>query len=585
MSKELAAEIAKIAELPAPQVENMLSAPKDPKMGDLSFPCFVLAKSWGKNPAECAEKLAADLKLPEEIESAKATGPYLNFFIDRAQHTSSTIQKILQEKLDYGKNTANKNKTIIVEYSSPNIAKPFHIGHLRTTIIGLALHKIYKHLGYNTIAINHLGDWGTQFGFVYAGHKIWNDKNTDDLDSLVDLYINANALRKAQESDSTTAEEKDFPEVNQMARDYFIRLEQGDEEAKAFWQKCLDISMEYLLATYKKLGVEFDHYTGESFYIPLLDEAKELLENKNVLVESEGAFGVDLTENPKVKNGKKLGFVRFLTPDGRTLYMTRDLAAADYRHKTFNPEKVLIVVGAPQNLHFQQLKGVLKTIDHPMADKLVHIAYGHVPGIGTRSLQGNKDGFSLMGLVNEAEERALDTYKNVVTKKPENVNEEVVSKAVALAAIYFNYLSRTNIKDFHFTWEEALNFQGDTGPYLLYALARLNGIIAKAKANKIDLKDDINSDALAGDEVYEIIALLNSFPNILSKITNDYEPNHLAQFALSLAKKLSKNYKSLRVVGEEDSAKAEARLALFTACKFVLEISISLLGIPTLERM
>ena len=581
MSQKLAAEIAKITELPANQVESMLSAPKDPKLGDLAFPCFVLAKSWSKNPAECAEKLAADLRLPADIDSAQAAGPYLNFFIDRAQHTSSIIEKILKEQLDYGKHPENQKETILVEYSSPNIAKPFHIGHLRTTIIGLSLHKIYKHLGYNTIAINHLGDWGTQFGFVYAGHQIWNDKKTDNLDSLVSLYIDANGLRKAQENNSTTAEEKDLPEVNQMARDYFIRLEQGDEEAKAFWQKCLDISMEYLLATYKKLGIEFDHFTGESFYIPLLDDAKALLEQKKVLVESEGAYGVDLRES----HGKKLGFVRFLTPDGRTLYMTRDLAAADYRQKTFQPEKALYVVGAPQSLHFQQLRAVLKTIDHPMADKIVHIPFGHVPGIGTRSLQDNKDSFSLMGLIEEAEERALDTYQNAVTKRPENVDEEIVSKAVALAAIYFNYLCRTNIKDFHFTWEEALNFQGDTGPYLLYALARLNGIIAKANKNNIKLAASLDPKLLASEEVYEIIVLLNSFPKILEKITNDYEPNHLAQFALSLAKQLSKNYKSLRVVGEEDSATAEARLALFTACKFVLEISISLLGIPTLERM
>ncbi len=557
-------------------LDKLISLPKEIKNGDFSFPCFLLAKQNAENPAIMAQALVAKIKLPQGFLKVIAVGPYLNFFINREEETNRVIQEVLSQKTNYGRASHN-SETIVIDYSAPNIAKPFHVGHLRTTIIGFALYNIFKHLGYNTIGINHIGDWGTQFGFVYAGCKIWGKPREDTIESLVKLYIEANGLRKAQDENKLTAEQEKYPDVNIMARDYFISLENGDSDAITFWQWCLDISLKYLKATYAELGVEFDYYTGESFYIPMFPEIKQRLEASGLLSESRGAIGIELDE--------KLGFARLLTPDGRSLYLTRDVITADYREKTFHPKKVIYVVGAPQILHFQQLVAVMKKMDHPIANKLIHIPYGHVPGISTRSLKNNDGSLSLTALIEEGSSRALEAYQQSVSIRPENPDVQAISKSVSLGAIYFNYLSRTNNKDFHFSWEEALNFQGDTGPYLLYALARINSMIDKANRNNIHSTKETNFNVLNSDETYEIIKHLAGLQNILYKITEDYEPNHLVQYALNLAKLVSRNYNQLRVVGEDNKELAEARLGLFTACKYVLEISIKLMGIPTLERM
>ncbi len=558
------------------ELDKLISLPKEIKNGDYSFPCFLLAKQTGENPAALAQKLKITLELPTGFHKVEAVGPYLNFFIDRQVETNRVIQEILTKKLNYGKGD-HQAETIIIDYSGPNIAKPFHVGHLRTTIIGFALYNVFKHLGFQTFGINHLGDWGTQFGFVYAGCKIWGRPSEDSIEALVKLYIEANTLRKAQDENQLTAEQTEYPNVNEMARDYFIRLENGDKEAVEFWQWCLDISLVYLKATYKTLGIDFDFYTGESFYIPMFPQIKETLEASGLLTESRGAIGIELDE--------KLGFARLLTPDGRSLYLTRDVITADYREKTFQPKKIIYVVGAPQTLHFQQLVAVMQKMSHPVADKIIHIPYGHVPGISTRALKDSDGSLSLTALIEEGSSRALETYQQSVSSRPENIDENAIAKSVSLGAIYFNYLSRTNNKDFHFNWEEALSFQGDTGPYLLYALARINSMIQKASNSAITFNPETDFKVLNTDETYETIKHLNSFQDILYKISEDYEPNHLAQYALSLAKLVSRNYNQLRVVGETDKNLAEARLGLFTACKYVLEISIKLLGIPPLERM
>lgn len=574
--EQLVASINQALPEPIENIAPLISKPKESKMGDFALPCFVIAKNVKKSPAECAAELAAKIVLPEGFEKAEATGPWLNFFLNRTQNIKTVLTEIIKKKGNYAKNESLAEKTILLDYSAPNIAKPFHIGHLRTTIIGFSLYRIFKHLGYNTIGINHLGDWGTQFGYVYAGCKFWGKPKTDNVAELVKLYTSANILRKQQENNTVPDDHKNLPDVFETAKTYFLKLEDGEPEAINFWKYCLEISLKYLKQEYERLGIDFDYYTGESFYISMFPEMKRKLEEAGILEESNSAWGVDL--------GEKLGFARLLTEDGRSLYLTRDIITVDYREKTFSPEKILYIVGAPQTLHFQQLKALMQKLNHPATEKIVHIAYGHVPGIGTRNMQGDTD-FSLSGLIKEAEERALKAYEESVTRQSEKTNKNEIAHSVALAAIYFNYLSRTNIKDFHFNWDEALNFQGDAGPYLLYALARLNSIIRKANAAGIICEQDFNSEKINSHECYEIVSLLENFPTILQKITQDYELNHLAQFLLNLAKNISKNYKNLRVLGETDQKAAKARLVLFTACKYVLETGISLLGIPPLERM
>lgn len=573
MRAELVNQISSLTKLSLESVEKMLGKPKITGHGDLAFPCFPLAKEWQCSPQECAVRLAENLRLPEGIERSEPTGPYLNFFFDRGLYAKQLLTELLQP-------AERKHDTtpIIVEYSSPNIAKPFHVGHIRGILIGQALDKTLRHMGHEVISINHLGDWGTQFGFVYAGCEIWGTPSEETVAALVGVYKRATTLKKAQEDQNVPSEDSDKPDVNEMARDYFKRLEAGEPEAVTFWEWCLEISMVYFRTIYNDLGVSFDHYTGESFFRDKLEDVETQLKNSGVLEDSRGALGVDL--------GKKLGFVRIFTEDGRSLYVTRDLATADYRHKTFKPQKILYVVGAPQTLYFQQLIAVLEKIDHPASQLMVHIPFGHVPGISTRGKTQDSDRTLLEDFIADARTKALEAYHTAVSKRPEDVDEQEVARAVGLGAIVFHFLSRSNIKDFHFNWDDALNFQGDTGPYLQYAYARLCSI--EAKATQEGIKPDptgMDASALTDNDAYEIISLLADFSSVLEKVAIDYEPQHLAHYLLAVAKRFSSGYRGLRVLGEENKAVAQARLTLFSATRQVLYQGLTALGVPPLEKM
>lgn len=573
MHNEIAEALSAAASLPREQVLKILVQSKELEHGDFSFPCYILAKQWRIAPDECAKKLSHSLKLPELVEKAEAAGPYLNFFLERAPQAAKVIQSVLHGGPDL---SHERDHTVIVEYSSPNIAKPFHVGHLRTTVIGHSLDRIYRHLGYKVVSINHLGDWGTQFGFVWAGCEIWGHPQDPSVFDLVSLYTKAAALRKAQEDGKTSADDQALPDVNQMAREYFKRLEAGEKEALEFWQWCYGISMQYLQQLYDRLGIRFDHYTGESFYRDKIGKIDAELKQSGILQESRGAWGVDL--------GGKLGFARLFTEDGRSLYITRDIIAADYRYHTFNPFKILYVVGAPQKLHFEQLKGVLEKMRHPAAERVIHVAYGNVPHVSTRHSSGEADKIWLHSLLEEAHERALDAYRHQVEKRPEGLDEEGVAEAVGLGAIFFNYLSRSNVKEFNFSWEEALNFQGDTGPYVQYALARINGIQAKAAAEGLRCSDDFDAQLLTDDQAYSLVSLISRFQAAVRKAADEYEPCHIALHVLEVARAFSSAYKSLRVIGQEKSV-AEARLTLFAAIKRVLEQGLALIGVPVVARM
>jgi arginyl-tRNA synthetase len=551
--------------------EQLITATKSLEHGDFALPCFTLAKTWGVKPNEAAEKLRSLLSLPKEFEKCEVVGPYLNFFLKRSLFAASTISKTLKEGETVGLKPAN-NRKILVEYSSPNIVKIFHVGHLRTTLIGLSLERIFKHCGYDVSTINHLGDWGTQFGFVWAGCELWGKPDPVTVDGLVDLYVRASALRKDQAAKTVAPEDASKPDVNEMARDYFKRLEANDAEARAFWQWCLDLSLNYFKDIYKRLGIQFDYYTGESFYSGMLEKVEQTIRDSGILEKSEGSLGVDL--------GKELGFARIFTEDGRSLYLTRDIATAFYRHQTFKPEKSLYVVASAQSLHFKQLIGILEKMKHPAAKELVHVPFGNVPGMSSRS----GGAISLSGYLNEAVERALKAYHQEVQKRPEGVDEKEITEKVAIGATYFYFLSHSNTKDFHFRWEEALNFQGDSGPYLQYALGRLNSIEAKAKENGITVPAKINGELLKEDLAHEISVLLSRFDDVVAEVTRTYEPSILAGYLLELARSVARAYNSLRVVGE-DKALAEARLALLIAARNTLKQGLILIGVPPVERM
>jgi arginyl-tRNA synthetase len=542
---------------------------KDTTHGDFAFPCFIVAKALKLAPPQCAQKLAAELKLPAGIAKVEAAGPYLNFFLDRTAVTKDVIDTIIAKKFDYAKGGATES--VLIEYSAPNIAKILHVGHLRNTLLGSSLDRIYRFLGYKVTSINYLGDWGTQFGFTWAGCELWGKPENPSVDTLVDVYIRASKLRKDQEEKTVDEADKDKPDVNQMARDYFKRLESGDKDAVAFWQWCLDLSMDYFNDIYKRLNIKFDHFLGESFFKDKMSGVEKLIRESGILEESRGALGVDL--------GKKLGFVRVFTEDGRSLYITRDIANALYRYDTWKPDRILYVVGSQQTFYFEQLIALLKKMKHPVADLMVHIPYGWVPGMKTR--EGGAT--SLREFLDEARSRALTTYREEVQRRPEGLDEDVVAEAVSIGATYFYFLSVSNSKDLNFSWKEALTFQGDSGPYVQYALARLYSI--ETKAAEVGIKvGPWKSEDLATEDSYELVSLLASFRDVVEKAAREYEPSHLTSYLLDVAKAFSGAYRKLRVIGEPAPI-ASARLALFVATKYVLHTGLSLIGVPPVERM
>ena len=575
MLSELIKSISKAANLDSEQVKNLLVRTQDINHGDYALPCFTLAKSLKLAPNICAQNLKEKITLPQEFEKIEIIGPYLNFFLKRENFTQKIIKEILLNEGCISKKPANGRK-LLLEYSSPNIAKNLHVGHMRTTLIGLSLERIFKHLGYDVTTVNHLGDWGVQFGFIWAATQLWGKPKEASIDSLVELYVKAVKLDKEQEESNLKDEDLSKPRVSLMARDYFIKLEKNDREALEFWQWCLDLSLREFKETYQRIGIEFDNYTGESFYhdqIPSIDEA---IRKSGILEESRGALGVDL--------GKELGFVRIFADDGRSLYITRDIAAALYREKTYKPEKIIYVVAAQQSLHFKQLVEVLKRMDEKVAEKIVHVAFGFVPGMKTR------EGTAILfkDFLSEASSRALKTYQEQVSKRPEDLNEAEIAEKVAVGATYFYFLKHSNLKDFNFSWESALAFQGDSGPYLQYALARIYSIEANAVKSGLnsEAKDLLTFDAnlLKEKEAYQIVSLISRFGETVEKAAEQYEPSVIAVYALELAKNLSKAYNSLRIVGEEKNL-AKARLALFISARKVLESALYLVGVPAVKRM
>jgi arginyl-tRNA synthetase len=557
----IAAALAAKTGLDPAEVLSALVPPPRPELGDFAFPCFVLAKKLRKAPAaiagDLAKQLASSIPLVEKTEAA---GPYVNFALNRPRFAEAVLREAVSRGKDYGRSDAGAGKVVAIDYSSPNIAKPFHVGHLRSTIIGSALYRIFQALGYKTVGINHLGDWGTQFGKQIVALKLWGKpSDIGDLLALNELYARYHR------------EEEKQPQLAEQAREWFRRQEAGDPEALGLWQAIRDASLEYFRGIYDRLGVRFDAFTGESFFNDKMEDVVEEAKAKGLTKVSEGALIVDLAE--KGINTPAL----LKKADGATLYLTRDLAAAKYRHETYKFDKLLYVVGTGQALHFQQLFATLKLMGYDWAENCAHVSFGLVHGMSSR--KGNV--IYLEELLDEAKSRALKNMRENIEKRPEIEDEEAVAEAVGIAAIFFFDLSRQRIKDYDFDWNRAISFEGDTGPYLMNAHARIAGILRKCG---IDLDPQADLGPLVEPEAHQLVSQVARYGEALQEAARLHEPSVLATYLLELARALHASYRSLRVKDEELRL-AKARLLLFTVVKNVLASGLEILGIPALEKM
>lgn len=550
------------AVLPSLEVEaiyNLLEKPKSSEMGDIAFPAFSLAKVERKAPQAIATDIVEKLDTTG-FEKVVATGPYVNFFLDKAAISHQVLTDVITEKDQYGKLNIGQDRNVTIDMSSPNIAKPFSVGHLRSTVIGDALANIHEKLGYKPIRINHLGDWGKQFGMLIVAYKLWGDKaavEADPISELLKLYVRINA----------EAEEK--PELDDEARQWFKKLEDGDPEAHELWQWFRDESLVEFNRIYDKLGVTFDSYNGEAFYNDKMDEGIQILEEKGLLQESKGARIVDL-------ESYNLPPALIMKTDGATLYITRDMATAMYRKRTYDFVKSIYVVGQEQINHFKQLKAVLKEMDFDWSDDMTHITFGLVTK-DKKKLSTRKGNIILLEpTLDEAISRALT---QIEAKNPDLENKEEVAHAVGVGAVKFYDLKTDRDNGYDFDLEAMVSFEGETGPYVQYAYARIQSILRKA--NFVPSAE--NDYKLADAESWDIIKHIQNFSNVVERAGDKFDPSLIAKYAINLAQSFNKYYAHTRILDE--SPERDSRLALAYATGVVLKESLRLLGVKAPEKM
>ena len=559
--KELiASELAKVIEgLDQETILNLLEQPKSSDLGDIAFPAFSLAKIERKAPqaiaADIAEKIDAS-----HFEKVVATGPYVNFFLDKSQISDQVIKAVIQAGADYGQQDEGHGGNITIDLSSPNIAKPFSVGHLRSTVIGDALSNIFRKMGYNTIKINHLGDWGKQFGLLMVAYKKWGSKEAveaNPIDELLKLYVRINA------------EIENDPELDDEGRLWFKKLEDGDPEATELWQWFRDESLVEFNRIYKLLGVEFDSLNGEAFYNDKMDEAVQILEDKGLLKESKGASIVELDD-------VNLPPAMIKKSDGATLYITRDIATAIYRARTYNFVKNIYAVGQEQSNHFRQLKAVLKKMGFDWSDDMVHVDFGLV----TKNRQKLSTRKGNIILLEPTLQEAISRAKaQIEEKNPELENKEEVAHAVGVGAVKFYDLKTDRRNGYDFDLEAMVSFEGETGPYVQYAYARIQSILRKA--NFTPSTDATYS--LSDPESWEIIKLLQDFSRVVKRAAENYDPSLIAKYAINLAQAFNKYYAHTRILDE--SPERDSRLALSYSTAVVLKEALRLLGVEAPEKM
>ena len=559
--KKIANLIKEEVDLDIKNIEQLIEIPPRAEMGDYAFPCFQLSKVMRKAPNAIAVELKEKLNT-NGFERIESLGPYVNFFADKGDFTKNTIEKILLEGDNYGDSNIGEGKTVCVEYSSPNIAKPFHVGHLFTTAIGHSLYKMYKKEGYNTVGINHLGDWGTQFGKLISAYKRWVDEEAleaDPIKELLRIYVKFH-----------DEAEKD-PLLEDEGRANFKALENGDVEAEALWKRFRDLSLKEFERVYKILGVEFDSYAGEAFYNDKMDVIVNDLKEKKLLVESNGAQVVMLEDY-------NMPPCIVLKGDGATIYATRDLAAAMYRKKTYDFYKSIYVVGTAQALHFKQVFKVLELAGNEWAKDCVHVGFGLVK-FADRKLSTRKgEVIFLDDLINQAVEKTLEIMNE---KNPDLENKEEVAKKIGVGAVVFTYLKNSREKDIVFDWKEILSFDGETGPYVQYSYARANSILRKAE----NISINIDYSKLDTKEEFELVKTLDNFKNQIILALDKLEPSIITRYTIDVAKAFNKFYNSHSVLNLEDEILKATRLKLVESTCQVIKNGLDLIGVQVVEEM
>lgn len=552
----------KIEDLTLEEIVALIEVPPNKEMGDFAFPCFKLAKVFRKAPNMIAADLAENIEANGAISKVMPLGGYVNFFVNKSQLAKTVINDVLTKKEKYGHSDLGQEKAVVIDFSSPNIAKPFHIGHIRTTVIGNALYKIYDSQGYNVVRVNHLGDYGTQFGKLIVAFKLWGSKEAveaNPIPELLKLYVKFH----------DEAEQK--PEMEDEARAWFTKLENGDEEAKALWQWFRDESLKEFARVYDLLDIEFDSYAGESFYSDKMDVVIEQLKDKKLLVQSQGTNVVDLEEY-------NMPPALITKNDGSTLYMTRDLAAAIYRKNTYDFDKCIYVVGSQQSLHFQQLFKVLELMGYEWSKDLIHVPFGMVAlEEGTMSTRKGRVVF-LEDVLKQAVEK---TKEIVLSKNPNAKNVDQIAKQVGVGAVVFQELSNSRIKDYTFSWSRTLSFEGETGPYVQYTHARCCAVLRKAEE---EVTTDINYDLLSDGDGAEVLKVIGSFNKSILAAMRKNEPHIITRFVLDLAQAFNKFYHDNPIL-VEDAELRKARLALVAATRQTIENALALLGMHAPERM
>ena len=556
----IASELAKVIDsLDQSAISNLLEQPKSSDLGDIAFPAFSLAKVERKAPQAIAADIAEKID-PSHFEKVVATGPYVNFFLNKAKISDQVIKEVIKEGADYGQQNEGQGGNITIDLSSPNIAKPFSVGHLRSTVIGDALSNIFRKMGYNTIKINHLGDWGKQFGLLMVAYKKWGNKEAveaNPIDELLQLYVRINA------------EIENDPALDDEGRLWFKKLEDGDPEATELWQWFRDESLVEFNRIYELLGVEFDSLNGEAFYNDKMDEAVKILEDKGLLKESKGASIVDLDDvNLPPAMIKKL--------DGATLYITRDIATAMYRARTYNFVKNVYVVGQEQSNHFRQLKAVLKKMGFDWSDDMIHVDFGLV----TKNRQKLSTRKGNIILLEPTLQEAISRAKAQIEEKNPNLeNKEAVAHAVGVGAVKFYDLKTDRRNGYDFDLEAMVSFEGETGPYVQYAYARIQSILRKA-----DFKPSLDANYNLNDaESWEIIKLLQDFARVVKRAADNFEPSLIAKYAISLAQAFNKYYAHTRILDE--NPERDSRLALSYTTAVVLKEALRMLGVEAPEKM
>ena len=557
-----------IPDMSAEEILNMLEAPVDNKMGDYAFPCFRLAKVLRKAPPIIAKGIAEKLQGNSIFEKVECVNAYVNMFISRKAFVENIVSEVLDKKENFGKSTLGEGKTVIVEFSSPNIAKPFHIGHIRSTVIGNSIYKIYDFLGYDTIRINHLGDYGTQFGKMICAYRRWGNKEDvvrEPIKSLLGYYVKFH-----EEADND-------PSLEDEARAIFTKLENGAPEEVELWQWFREESLKEFNRVYKLLGIEFDSYTGESFYSDRMPRFVKELKDKNLLEESQGANIVDLSEY-------NLPPALITKSDGSTLYITRDIAAAVYRKETYDFYKNIYVVASQQNLHFQQWIQIVEMLGYEWARSCVHIPFGLVSlEEGTMSTRHGR-----VVYLEDVLNKAIEQTKEVILEKNVNTdNVDETARQVGIGAVVFNELSNSRIKDYVFSWNKVLNFDGETGPYVQYTHARAASLLRRAGAEaEVKARSAVNIDfsKITGDSCFELAKLIYKFPVVIEEAGEKYEPSVVTRHIVDIAQAFNRFYHEEHILVDNEEEK-NSKLALVVAAKETIRNGLGLLGIEAPEKM